>query len=78
MERLEKTDKAGHIGFFSGEIIILNEATKATVEIMYGNNFGPTGSEKKGVSNCVALAKNASAIKAINIPSIRSFIKLNY
>jgi hypothetical protein len=26
----------------------------------------------------VALAKNASAITAINIPSIRSFIKLNY
>ena len=27
------------------------DATNATIEIIYGNNLGPTGSEKKGVSS---------------------------
>ena len=40
-------------------------AKKAAPEIRYGNNFGPTGSAKKGFSNCVALAKNANATTAI-------------
>ena len=49
--KLMKVDILGHIGFLSGMIIILNEAKKAIVEIINGKSFGPTGSEKKGVSN---------------------------
>ena len=40
----------------------------------YGNGLGPKGSEKKGISNCVALAKNASATTSTIKPVRRSDI----
>ena len=56
-------------------IIMLNEARKSMIEIKKGNNFGPTELLKNGASNRWALAKKASAIKAIIIPINRADIQ---
>jgi hypothetical protein len=66
--------KFGQFDSLSGEKIIIEAAIKATTDIIYGNALGPKGSAKNGCSNCVALAKKASATTAIIRPKIRSDI----
>jgi len=51
----------GQSGSLSGLVIKKVAEIIATPDINIGKTFGPRGSEKKGISNCVALAKNASA-----------------
>ena len=64
--------KVGQLGSLSGKIIIAKVHSKLAVEIKYGNVLGPNGSAKKGDSNTVALAKNASATIVKVSPKIRS------
>ena len=37
--------------FIIKDLKTINDAINATIEIIYGNNLGPTGSEKKAVSS---------------------------
>ena len=64
----------GHSGSFSGLVIRKIAEITATPDINIGKAFGPKGSEKKGISNWVALAKNASATISTIKPVRRSDI----
>jgi hypothetical protein len=71
---LINVDRTGHSGSWSGRTSIIIPAIIATPETAIGNAFGPKGSEKNGNSNCVALAKKASATQIVSKPVIRSDI----